>query len=215
MAFQNKTSCTFIIRSISAAEYCWVSSTTRHHPPGALRRLRNSHRMIESDDMKRFKNPKLSEIGKVAFACLLWISAASTAWAQMPDGPGKDVAVKVCGYCHDVEVVKQYHMRKDGWTETISKMIEQGAQGTDEEFNTVLDYLVKNFGPSPAPVNVNKATASELETQLEITTKEAASIVKYRGDKGSFKQIDDLKNVPDLDFRKIESKKDRLVFGPQ
>ena len=26
----SKTSCTFIIRSISAAEYCWVSSTTQH-----------------------------------------------------------------------------------------------------------------------------------------------------------------------------------------
>jgi competence ComEA-like helix-hairpin-helix protein len=150
---------------------------------------------------------------KVAIACLIWGSFGSVALAQMPDGAGRDVAVKLCGNCHDAEVVKQYHLGKDGWTDTISKMIEKGAEGTDEQFNTVLDYLVKNFGPNASnPINVNKATAGEFETQLEITAKEAAAIVKYRSEKGSFKEIDDLKKVPDLDFKKIEAKKDRLVF---
>jgi competence protein ComEA len=153
-----------------------------------------------------------SSFGKVALACLVW-GAFGAAWAQMPDGPGKDVVVRLCGNCHDVEVVKQYHLAKDGWTETISKMIEKGAEGTDEELSTVLNYLVKNFGPNISnPINVNKATAGEMETQLEITAKEAAAIVKYRGEKGSFKEIDDLKKVPDLDFKKIEAKKDRVIF---
>jgi competence protein ComEA len=154
-----------------------------------------------------------TRFSKVALVCLIWGSFGAAAWAQMPDGPGKDVTAKVCGNCHDVEVVKQYHLGKDGWTDTLSKMIERGAEGTDDQFNTVLDYLVKNFGPNtPNPINVNKATAGEIETQLEITAKEAAAIVKYRGDKGSFKDVDDLKKVPDLDFKKIEAKKDRLVF---
>jgi competence protein ComEA len=154
-----------------------------------------------------------TRFSKVALVCLIWGSFGAAAWAQMPDGPGKDVTAKVCGNCHDVEVVKQYHLGKDGWTDTLSKMIERGAEGTDDQFNTVLDYLVKNFGPNtPNPINVNKATAGEIETQLEVTAKEAAAIVKYRGDKGSFKEIDDLKKVPDLDFKKIEAKKDRLVF---
>ena len=150
---------------------------------------------------------------KAALACLIWGSFCAVAWAQIPDGAGKDVTVNLCGNCHDVEVVKQYHLGKDGWTDIISKMIEKGAEGTDEELNTVLGYLVKNFGPNtPNPINVNKATAGEMETQLEITAKEAAAIVKYRGEKGSFKEIDDLRKVPDLDFKKIEAKKDRLVF---
>jgi DNA uptake protein ComE-like DNA-binding protein len=36
--------------------------------------------------------------------------------------------------------------------------------------------------------------------------------VKYRTDKGPFKTVEDLKKVPDLDFKKIEAQKDRLVF---
>lgn len=156
---------------------------------------------------------KFTCFSKVALTFLIWGSFGAAAWAQIPDGPGKDATVKLCGNCHDVDVVKQYHLTKDGWTDTISKMIEKGAEGTDDEFNAVLNYLVKNFGPNaPEPINVNKATAGEFETQLEITAKEAAAIVKYRGENGPFKQIDDLKKVPDLDFKKIEAKKDRLVF---
>jgi competence ComEA-like helix-hairpin-helix protein len=51
-----------------------------------------------------------------------------------------------------------------------------------------------------------------LETGLGITAKEAAAIVTYRTDKGAFKVLDDLKKVPDLDFKKIEAQKDRIAF---
>jgi len=92
-------------------------------------------------------------------------------------------------------------------------MIDAGAKGTEEQFNTVLEYLVKNFGPdAPAPIKVNQATANELETALAITPKESVAIVEYRTERGPFQSIDDLKKVPDLDFKKIETKKDRLVF---
>jgi len=147
--------------------------------------------------------------------CCLALFAGAPAWAQLPDGPGKDVTVKICGNCHDVDVIIGYHQGKDAWTDLISKMIEQGAEGTDDQFNTILEYLVKNFGPgtaTAAKINVNKAAAAELQTQLQITDKEAAAIVKFRGDNGAFKVIDDLKKVPDLDFKKIEAKKDRITF---
>jgi competence protein ComEA len=151
-------------------------------------------------------------LSKLALS-FLWILAGAAAWAQLPDAPGREITVKVCGNCHDVNVITGYHQGTQAWSDVISKMIEKGAQATDDQFNTVLDYLVKNFGPStPAKVNINKASASELESGLEITTKEAAAIVKYRSEKGAFKEIADLKKVPDLDFKKIEANKDRLVF---
>ena len=150
--------------------------------------------------------------GQIKTFCLLWILAASAAWAQLPDGPGRDETLQLCGNCHDAKVVMQQRQDKQGWTDTISKMIEKGADGTEDQFNVVLTYLVKNFGPPPAPVNINKAPATELESQLELTAKEAAAIVKYRGDKGDFKAIDDLKNVPGLDYKKIDAKKDRIIL---
>jgi competence protein ComEA len=37
-------------------------------------------------------------------------------------------------------------------------------------------------------------------------------MIKYRTDHGDFKSIEDLGKVPGLDFKKIEAKKDLLVF---
>jgi competence ComEA-like helix-hairpin-helix protein len=59
---------------------------------------------------------------------------------------------------------------------------------------------------------VNEAAAGDLEKALGLTGKEAAAIVKYRTDKGQFKKPEDLKAVPDLDYKKIEAQKDRLAF---
>ena len=151
-------------------------------------------------------------IARICLGSLLLLAAGNSAWAQLPDGAGKDVLQQVCGKCHDAAVVAGYHLGKDGWTDTISKMIDQGAEGTDAQFNAILTYLVKNFGPETTKVNINKAPSKDLETQLGITPKEADAIVKYRDEKGAFKEIDDLKKVPDLDFKKIEAKKDLLAF---
>ncbi len=150
--------------------------------------------------------------GRLILACAAALSS-SALWAQLPDGPGRDATMDVCGKCHDVGVVTGYHLTKQGWTDIISQMIEKGAEGTDAQLNAVLEYLTKNFGPAAAAhINVNKAAAKDLETQIGLTADEAAAIVKYRGDNGEFKELDDLKKVPNLDFKKIEAKKDRIVF---
>jgi len=86
-----------------------------------------------------------------------------------------------------------------------------GAQGTDEDYTEILDYLVKNF-PANAPINVNKATAAQLESGLGFTTTEAEAVVKYREKNGDFKTADDLKKVPYLDAKKVDDKKARLSF---
>ena len=143
---------------------------------------------------------------------ILAISAlflATAAWAQLPEGPGKDATYQVCGKCHDPEIVKGYHQDSAAWQHVISQMIDQGAEGTDDQFNLILKYLAQNFGP---PVSVNKATSADLQSKLGLTGKEADALVKYRTDKGPFKAIADLKAVPDLDYKKIEAKKDSISF---
>ena len=90
-------------------------------------------------------------------------------------------------------------------------IINAGATGTDDEFSDIVEYLSKNF-PKQPKVNVNRAPAETLITALGITPKEADAIVGYRQKKGDFKVVEDLKMVPDLDYAKIEAKKDRLQF---
>jgi competence protein ComEA len=93
-------------------------------------------------------------------------------------------------------------------------MIERGAKGTDDEFYEVVDYLATNFSKtSPViKINVNKATAKDLEGALRLPTKQAAAIVHQREEKGDFKSIDDLKRVPGIDAAKIEANKNRLAY---
>lgn len=146
---------------------------------------------------------------QLAIASLFLFCAGTTAWGQLPEGPGKDTLLKVCSTCHNADVVQGYHQGKDAWADTITQMIQRGAEGSEDQFNAVLDYLAKNFG---LPTNINKATSSDLVAQLSITSKEADAIVKYRTDNGAFKVLDDLKKVPDLDFKKIEAQKDHIVF---
>jgi competence protein ComEA len=143
---------------------------------------------------------------------ILALAAAPGFAQQLPDGPGKATTEQICGNCHGVDVLVGHRQSRDEWTATIQKMIESGAEGTPDQFKDILEYLTKNFGPSAPAINVNKATAAELETGLSLTAKEAAAIVKYRTDKGDFKTVDDLKKVPDLDFKKIDAQKARLQF---
>ena len=157
----------------------------------------------------------------VSFRLALTVCAAlsvATATAQqqpqLPDGPGKKTMQKVCSPCHSAENVIGRGKTREEWGELVGNMVERGAQGTEEEFYDVVDYLTKYFPKSAATnkVYVNRAGPKELERELQLTTKEAEAIVSYRGQSGGFKSIDDLQKVPGLDARKLETKKDRLAF---
>jgi competence protein ComEA len=128
---------------------------------------------------------------------------------DLPDAKGKDVVQKVCSVCHEPTAVGRFRKSKEGWQMVIDDMVTRGADASDQEFDTVIDYLAKCFGPL---VNVNKSTADELVKQLEISAKEAGAIVEYRQSNGDFKQLADLKKVSSLDFSKIEPLKYRITF---
>jgi competence protein ComEA len=148
----------------------------------------------------------------VSIFCFLAAFAANS-FAQLPDGPGRAETEKLCKQCHEVSRSVSLRQDRDGWNTTITKMTAFGMKGADSDFALVLDYLVKNFPAEEVPrVNVNKASAIELESGLTLRRSEAAAIIAYRSKNGSFKSLDDLKAVPKLDVAKIEAKKDRITF---
>ena len=138
---------------------------------------------------------------------------AGSAWAQLPEGPGKEETQRICKQCHELERSFSVHQDQEAWQQTLNKMMALGAKFTNKEFTVVLEYLAKNFPAEELPkLNVNKATAIELESRLTLTRSQSAAIIQHRSKKGPFKSIEDLKKVPGIDAAKIESKKDRLVF---
>jgi competence protein ComEA len=141
---------------------------------------------------------------------LLLGAGIAAAQADLPEGEGKALVKKICTGCHGLENITGQHMGKDEWSDTVNEMITDGAQGSDEEMDKIVEYLAKNFGPRK--VNVNSASAAAIAGALAIPQDQAAAIVAYREKNGKFKQWQDLKNVGGLDMKKIEQDKDRLVF---
>src|SRR5713226_4387843 len=105
---------------------------------------------------------------------------------ELPEAKGRDLYEKICGTCHDTDVVFKIRTTKEKWKNTVDEMASRGAEGTDEQLDIIIDYLAKCFGPR---VNVNKAASKEIETQFELSGAEAEAIVKYRQEKGDFKDV--------------------------
>ena len=151
---------------------------------------------------------KIGALG-AAFCCL-----AAAQSLQLPDGAGKAVTQRVCGSCHGAELVLGRQETRETWAAIIDDMIQRGASGTEDEFYTIVDYLSTNFSPtSPVTkINVNKATAKDLQMALRIPDKQAAAIIRQREEKGPYKSIDELEKAPGVDASKIEANKNRLSF---
>lgn len=64
---------------------------------------------------------------------------------QLPDGPHRETALKLCGTCHAATIVLGRGLNKEQWGEVVSDMISKGAKGTPDEFNQVVDYLSTAF----------------------------------------------------------------------
>jgi len=139
-------------------------------------------------------------------ACSFWgIVSAQT---KLPDGPGKDTVLKICGQCHAVDVLQGLGKSREGWSATVDDMVAKGASGSDEELQQIIEYLARNFGK----VNINTATLNELKEKLDLSSKEAQAIFDYREAHGNFKSWADLKKVPDLDITRLEAKKGKIAF---
>jgi len=66
---------------------------------------------------------------------------------------------------------------------------------------------------STAIVNLNTATAAQLETLPGVGPKTAERILEYRQKNGSFKKIEELMNVKGIGEKSFLKMKDRLAVG--
>lgn len=156
-------------------------------------------------------------LGACLFAIPSLVAAASAPDAPkdlLPDAPGKDIVVRKCTQCHDASQFALQRKSGDDWDQMITQMTSNGLTLTDEEYGIVLDYLTKNLGPtSPsAKINVNKASADDLQKTLQLSLEEATAIADYRSAHGPFKDWQGVAAVKSVDAKKIEAKKDSLLF---
>ena len=93
------------------------------------------------------------------FAVLGGIAALSAVMAAplhaqapaLPPGEGRDLVAVACTQCHGLNTIVQIRDGAGGWRQFVNYMILKGAQMTERETDTVVQYLTANFGPNSPP----------------------------------------------------------------
>jgi competence protein ComEA len=134
--------------------------------------------------------------------------AAGNQSAELPEGKGKAALLRACVACHEIDVATRSRYTETGWRRMVDGMVERGAELSEPEIVDVTAYLAKYFGT----VNVNKASAAQLEEALGLPEKEARAIVAYREQNGDIKNLDQLKSVPGLSPDTIQAKAPAIAF---
>jgi cytochrome c2 len=75
-----------------------------------------------------------------------FLLAPSMSAQDLPDGPGKELLMNVCTQCHTLNRIVEKKITKDEWNDIVDRMASKGARATDQEFDTIVNYLAKNFG---------------------------------------------------------------------
>lgn len=144
---------------------------------------------------------------------VIGLSRAAVAQDVLPEGAGRETTTKVCGQCHEAEKAASLKLTRSGWSEEIDKMRTLGAGGTDLEFQDILDYLATQFkGELDRPLDMNSAEAIDLESVLGLLRRESAAFIQYRSRRGPFSSLADIKDLDPAILKKIEAKKERVVF---
>jgi competence protein ComEA len=134
----------------------------------------------------------------------------AAAWGNPPSA--RDLAREgrslkaVCARCHNLQIVMDTPMGYDAWHDTVQKMMDRGATGTDQQFADVMDYLHRTM----TTIDVNTADADELQIVLQVSEATAQAILARRSTQ-KFTGLADLKSVPGLDAAAVDAKA-RLIF---
>jgi competence ComEA-like helix-hairpin-helix protein len=150
--------------------------------------------------------------GLIALALLAAFLTPLRAQDDLPEGKGRETIENTCNECHGTDRILTKLRSTAEWRSIATSMRAKGATMSDDELNTLVDYLSQNFGLVEDKVNVNKASAKELESALKLPAAEAQAIVRHREANGAFKEWRDLLKVKGVDRARIEAVKDRLDF---
>lgn len=90
-----------------------------------------------------------------ALATLL-AGPAAQAQTQVVNGliqaPERPLVQRACTTCHAASQVVARRRTGHEWQEVVDKMIEHGAKVSDAEYEKIVAYLTKNYGPAGGSV---------------------------------------------------------------
>ena len=88
------------------------------------------------------------------------------AQVQLPEGDGKATVQTACVVCHSMNTVTNNGHDREDWATTLHMMVNVGAPVPADQFDTIVNYLTKNFPEKPKPA------AQVIPGNTEISIKE-------------------------------------------
>lgn len=79
-------------------------------------------------------------------AVLLCAAGIAGSQPELPDGEGKRQVEELCTACHTLQPIVTARHTKAEWRAEVDNMVGLGAQGTDQDFNAVVEYLGRHYG---------------------------------------------------------------------
>ena len=145
----------------------------------------------------------LAVIGLGAVASMAALAAVQP--EARPEPPA--AFTKLCVRCHPSDKIVEGRRYPAQWDQVLEQMTARGATGTEEEFDTVYDYLVSQFGR----VAINTATADEIAQVLHLEQDVADTIVQQRK-AAPIADFEALTRVPGVPVAELEKRRDAIVF---
>lgn len=72
-------------------------------------------------------------------------AVAASAPQDFPAGEGRAQVQAACGPCHAVTIVTGARKDEAGWESTVAAMVNRGARVPEQDYDAILDYLIRNF----------------------------------------------------------------------
>ena len=66
---------------------------------------------------------------------------------ELPERGGKAIGTEYCQDCHALTNVTRAQKSLDEWRDTVQMMLDRGARLPQDQVETLVQYLAKNFGP--------------------------------------------------------------------
>jgi competence ComEA-like helix-hairpin-helix protein len=157
-------------------------------------------------------SPLLAAIALVT--AVAFSSAAESALAEPQDPPaaagdeGPRLFARMCSDCHDAKRIVATRRTGAEWEDTLKKMIEEGAEGTEKDFEAVFAFLQRTYGK----VFINSARSSDIRAVLGLPAEQADAIVSYRTANGPFADLEAVKKVPGIDLKKLDDLAEAVAF---
>ncbi len=73
------------------------------------------------------------------------LSSSAVLADDFPNRPGHDLVASACTQCHGAGQVTSQRLSRDGWADTVARMVANGAPINDTDQGKITDYLAASF----------------------------------------------------------------------